>query len=95
MSTPLSLEPTSPKTPTVRPMNLEETLKLAAVINAHSTPRASQKPTGNVKDDPDHRLAVFATMKGFGRPDNSVSVSSGVTSDDDGEYLFAQLTILS
>jgi len=64
-------------------------MQLAAIINAHSTPRASQKPTGNVKDDPDHRLATFAAMNGFRQLDNDISVSPGVSSDD-GEYSFVQ-----
>jgi len=67
-------------------MNLEETMQLATIINAQSTPKPSQKPpTGNFQDDPDYRLAKFAAMKGFGQLDNDSSASPGVT-DDDGEY---------
>ena len=95
MSNTPSLEITSPKPTNVRPMDLEEVRQLTAIINAHSaasTPRATQKPTGNVKDDPERRLAVFAAMQGFSQLDDDANVSSGASSEE-GESSLVQLTI--
>jgi len=77
-------------------MSVDETMQLTAIINAHSaasTPRANQKAIGDVKDDPERRLAVFAAMKGFNKLDNDGSSLSGLSSEG-GEYSFSQLTIL-
>jgi len=96
MSNTPTLETAASKTPRFRPISMEESMQLEAIIKAHtaaSTPKRTQQTAGNLRDDSERRLASFAALKGFKELDNDDDASSGISSDD-GEYLVAQLTIL-
>jgi len=71
-------------------------MQLEAIIKAHtagSTPKCTQQTAGNLRDDLEHCLALFAALKDFKELDNDDDTFSGISSDD-GEYLVGQLTIL-